>query len=693
MCSRIRDYESLSERLKLRSAIYVRPLTSQQLAQFLERAGESLSTLKIVLQNNAELRAFASSPLILSVMSLTYQGCSTEALTQTGTFEDQRKHLFDTYIERMFMRRGTTQQYSKEQMLQWLTWLAQRMVQESQTVFLIERMQPSWLSSFRQKCSYQLGVVLIVSLIVGLALGLNDWLWGLLPQGLVSTQAEKKIFILFDLFLTHFDSITRITISLIAGLVIGLRQTIKPIETLEWSGARAWNGMIHGLIKWSIFGLSSLTYVGLIAGFIGGSIFYLSLDSSLGLNSEELVKWSRVGQITGTLSGLIAGVTAGLIARPGVWLTSWRSIRLSSRLSVALISGLIVVIGLSFSEDLLSALAAGLSVGIIAGLCKGLGDRLVFRLLNALIFSLIVGLIVGLGSGLSTWLIGGVLFNWKLGIGLLVWIKLWLTSGLGLGFTGGLVTGLIGRLREKTRPAETLQGAGEVRNWLILRLRKGLIVGVIVALILGLILSLFIGLDRILIVTSILLLTVRLGGGLLSALSFSGLIGLVGTLAGSVLFAVWGALIGALSGGLTGPDLERRTAPNQGIRQSAFNVGVFALIGGLTLGPIWGLIFNLLPSVLITELAPTALDWLRYGLRNILFLGLLCSLVPGAACLQHFTLRFILWCNEYAPWNYVRFLDHAVDRHFMQKVGGGYIFVHRMLMEHFAQMELEQERR
>jgi hypothetical protein len=26
---------------------------------------------------------------------------------------------------------------------------------------------------------------------------------------------------------------------------------------------------------------------------------------------------------------------------------------------------------------------------------------------------------------------------------------------------------------------------------------------------------------------------------------------------------------------------------------------------------------------------------------------------------------------------------------FLQKVGGGYIFIHRMLMEHFAQMELE----
>jgi hypothetical protein len=39
------------------------------------------------------------------------------------------------------------------------------------------------------------------------------------------------------------------------------------------------------------------------------------------------------------------------------------------------------------------------------------------------------------------------------------------------------------------------------------------------------------------------------------------------------------------------------------------------------------------------------------------------------------------------PWNYARFLDYATDRIFLQKVGGGYIFVHRMLLEHFARMK------
>ena len=41
------------------------------------------------------------------------------------------------------------------------------------------------------------------------------------------------------------------------------------------------------------------------------------------------------------------------------------------------------------------------------------------------------------------------------------------------------------------------------------------------------------------------------------------------------------------------------------------------------------------------------------------------------------------------PRNYARFLDYAAEElTFLQKVGGGYIFVHRYLLEYFAAMEL-----
>jgi hypothetical protein len=78
-------------------------------------------------------------------MTLAYQSIPVEELPKTGSVEERRQHLFNAYLERMFNRKGTNQQYSKTQATRWLAWLAQRMSQVSQTVFLIERMQPTLL--------------------------------------------------------------------------------------------------------------------------------------------------------------------------------------------------------------------------------------------------------------------------------------------------------------------------------------------------------------------------------------------------------------------------------------------------------------------------------------------------------------------------------------------------------------------
>ncbi|MEA1869960.1 MAG: hypothetical protein U9N09_07450 [Euryarchaeota archaeon] len=62
----------------------------------------------------------------------------------------------------------------------------------------------------------------------------------------------------------------------------------------------------------------------------------------------------------------------------------------------------------------------------------------------------------------------------------------------------------------------------------------------------------------------------------------------------------------------------------------------------------------------------------------------------GLACIQHLVLRIMLWRNGFAPLNYARFLDCAAGRIFLRKVGGGYIFVHRLLLEYFASLEPEE---
>jgi hypothetical protein len=173
VCCRIRDYQVLNDRLTLRSAICIQPLTFQQVNSYFDLAGEQLSALKAVLPQDKVLQELATSPLMLSVMSLAYQDFTPEQLTMIGKAKDYQKHLFETYVDRMFDRRGKTQKYQKEETQRWLIWLAQQMMAKAQTIFLIERLQSDWFPIKRQQIIYRLQVNFVI-LLVGMLIGALD---------------------------------------------------------------------------------------------------------------------------------------------------------------------------------------------------------------------------------------------------------------------------------------------------------------------------------------------------------------------------------------------------------------------------------------------------------------------------------------------------------------------------------------
>ena len=81
--------------------------------------------------------------------------------------------------------------------------------------------------------------------------------------------------------------------------------------------------------------------------------------------------------------------------------------------------------------------------------------------------------------------------------------------------------------------------------------------------------------------------------------------------------------------------------------------------------------------------------WITAALSTGLMLGLLGGLIGGLLggadiVIKHYLLRLALWLKGDIPRNYVRFLDYAAALIFLRKVGGGYIFVHRLVMEHVA---------
>jgi hypothetical protein len=44
----------------------------------------------------------------------------------------------------------------------------------------------------------------------------------------------------------------------------------------------------------------------------------------------------------------------------------------------------------------------------------------------------------------------------------------------------------------------------------------------------------------------------------------------------------------------------------------------------------------------------------------------------------------MLWRRGWLPWRLVPWLDEMVARGLLRRVGGGYIFIHRSLLEYFA---------
>ena len=176
--SRRAEYEALGVRLGVAGAVLVRPLGPDEVERFLEGAGGQLDGVRAALREDATLRQLATSPLLLGVMALAYQGAPAAALPAQGSPEARRTQLFATYVQRMLARRraGAGAGYPEEETRRRLAWLAQALTRQAQTVFYLENLQPEWLTGAAQRRRYarldRLGAGLLGALLTGVPLGL-----------------------------------------------------------------------------------------------------------------------------------------------------------------------------------------------------------------------------------------------------------------------------------------------------------------------------------------------------------------------------------------------------------------------------------------------------------------------------------------------------------------------------------------
>jgi hypothetical protein len=352
VCSRLKEYSDLPVRLGVSGAIRLQPLKPDQVKEYVARVGDALTGLSTALDKDPVFQTLAETPLMLDVMSLAYRDMSAEALV-SGALDSERMrrcHLFDTYISKMFIRKGKgTQVYGQEATLGWLGWLARGMQQHGQTVFLIEQLQPSWLTTRGQRVVDIVGSRIVFGLFVGLVVALT----GGPPVGL-------NVKVIFGLIL-----------GLILGLVSGL--------TDEWRFNRGsmWARIEKATPRWQTF----------IIVAIYGLIYGLIIGLSVGLFAGALYGLLN-GLINGPLSGLIYGLIGGLFLGlrnrhrsltsdiQSVETLRWSRVYARNGCVYGLIYALIVFLSLGLIDVVtggrLPSLSEGLRAVLLDGLCGGL---------------------------------------------------------------------------------------------------------------------------------------------------------------------------------------------------------------------------------------------------------------------------------------------------------------------------------
>ncbi len=194
-------------------------------------------------------------------------------------------------------------------------------------------------------------------------------------------------------------------------------------------------------------------------------------------------------------------------------------------------------------------------------------------------------------------------------------------------------------------------------------------------------------------------------GGLVIGAAFGVIFGVIGVLAGFVVFRdradgdgmvsglvavgltalLFGALLAVafgLLGGVVAGLVEEDVLPNQAVRRSARRAALAFGWGGIVSGVVLGVLFVFVGG------HPDPIDNVPFAVQAALLIGPLVGLIAalafgGYACLSHFALRLVLWRSGVLPLRCIRFLEYAKRLELLVRVGGGYEF-RPGLLEHFA---------
>jgi hypothetical protein len=293
---------------ELGTAICIAALDPEDVLDYLEHAGSPLAGVRAAVERDPELLEMCRSPLLLSILTLTYSTATLEQVAAATGPGHQRSRLFTDYVATRFdraerARTAGAPAVDRQRSSAWLSVLAANMERHGHTVFLLDRLQYDWLPGRLGRALARLAPTLIFfPLYLSLAA-----LMGTVTMDFVLVGCLTALGLALASSLTEIRLVERMTWSWRAVLA-GMRGTIvlTVIFTLVFTG------LVRLLIGpdelwWAYSVLIALS------GFVGG-VFNDGFQTALGSVTREPNEGLRNSLSHGLRSGLIGGVLLGVLA-------------------------------------------------------------------------------------------------------------------------------------------------------------------------------------------------------------------------------------------------------------------------------------------------------------------------------------------------------------------------------------------
>lgn len=644
VCSRTEDYNHLPTQLSFQTAIQIQPLTKKQINAYLTEFGEEVSALKTAIKEDLTLQELATSPLMLNMMLVVYHGEAPESAysseTADKTAAERQEQLFDLYVDKCLHRRGKHTQYKDQQVLHYLSWLARRMCQNFQTEFFVEDLQPTWLIARKERIIYRVSVSLLIVMMLVMSGGVHTIFFGTFPVN-----------------------------ALIAGFMLGLLWGLIHIE----SGAAFifFFLLMKGVIEVIGFEKTIVGFKFLLGGFLlvvfsflighWGSVYILIKNRKLFNTFDSIV--SAFFHLVLSIITPIIGIVIGILL--------WKSG------SIVLIK-IIGLLNNASSRDLTIGLISGLVCGaiILKSDISNSKKKIAFswtkdiKIILLFPFVVIIAAIITITISLASLTITGIIIG-----GTLEALKVQIDGVMMLAVSVGVIAFLL-------LVMEILEFGRQERFKENL---MTLLVGIFSAMFISFLVW-FVGKKLVIpMYFQFASYVVFLETIDQVIIKWTGVtpIGKIFDMRGGIEFGLYlGIRLGLILFGTVSLPVVLSFLLTQKEETKLFNQVIWnafqrGIVVGLTILAIGG------GSVIFfIGIAPE--------LTFTVFLAILTGLASGGLTyIQHITLRLILNFKNSIPFNFVKFLDYSTERILLHKVGGGYKFIHRLLLEYFALMEKE----